>query len=244
MSHSREESFRAEEIEPTSYYFENLFAIEDIVLYRAVAAFYANKFTEAIDDLSFAFSSMRRGREDQRENDFSDIGLCSMGYHEFHYNMLICQVGAGHYEEAITVCDTLLGELPQEENTAMFVFLRGLLFLALGKRERGESDLDFVSQNGASYLVRKLNEGDEIMFEPISTKKRLCCKFAHTRLIIEGVNKPVTILTRLSFSMPFVKPPNMIPNVDETVLKTELTLKNIGGVKPEAPWIRRCSYGI
>ena len=36
----------------------------------------------------------------------------------------------------------------------------------------------------------------------------------------------------------------MIPNVDEIQLKRELTLKNLGGIKPEAPWIKRCEYGV
>ena len=36
----------------------------------------------------------------------------------------------------------------------------------------------------------------------------------------------------------------MIPNVDEQQLLKELTLKHLGGIKPEAPWIKRCGAGI
>lgn len=36
----------------------------------------------------------------------------------------------------------------------------------------------------------------------------------------------------------------MIPNVDEMQMQRELTLKNLGGIKPEAPWIKRCSFGV
>jgi len=36
----------------------------------------------------------------------------------------------------------------------------------------------------------------------------------------------------------------MIPNVDEIQMQKELTLKNLGGIKPEAPWIKRCLYGV
>jgi hypothetical protein len=50
--------------------------------------------------------------------------------------------------------------------------------------------------------------------------------------------------SRPSFSFPFVKPPNMIPNVDESVLTSEFDLKNTSPPKPEAPWIKRCDYGI
>ena len=42
-----------------------------------------------------------------------------------------------------------------------------------------------------------------------------------------------------SFSMPFIKPPNMIPNIDEELIQGEFTLKQIDAPMPEAPWIRR-----
>ncbi len=45
-----------------------------------------------------------------------------------------------------------------------------------------------------------------------------------------------------SFSFPFIKPPNMIPCVDNTVLE-QFTAKAIP-LKPEAPWIKKCSFGI
>lgn len=44
--------------------------------------------------------------------------------------------------------------------------------------------------------------------------------------------------------MPFIKPPNMIPNIDEEAIQGEFTLKQIDAPMPEAPWIRRCQYGI
>ena len=40
--------------------------------------------------------------------------------------------------------------------------------------------------------------------------------------------------------MPFIKPPNMIPNIDEETLQDEFNLKQIDAPMPEAPWIRRC----
>lgn len=44
--------------------------------------------------------------------------------------------------------------------------------------------------------------------------------------------------------MPFVKPPNMIPNVDEEGIQVEFNLKQIDAPMPEAPWIKRCEHGI
>ena len=36
----------------------------------------------------------------------------------------------------------------------------------------------------------------------------------------------------------------MIPNVDERVLQTEFDMKGSAMLKPEAPWIKRCDFGI
>jgi len=44
--------------------------------------------------------------------------------------------------------------------------------------------------------------------------------------------------------MPFIKPPNMIPNIDEDNVQEEFNLKQIDAPMPEAPWIRRCEHGI
>ena len=36
----------------------------------------------------------------------------------------------------------------------------------------------------------------------------------------------------------------MIPNVEESILVNDFSLKNATAPKPEAPWIKRCDYGI
>jgi hypothetical protein len=49
-NHNQEEFYSAEEIEPTSYYYENIFAQEDFYAYRAVSKFYYADFKSAIED--------------------------------------------------------------------------------------------------------------------------------------------------------------------------------------------------
>ena len=56
------------------------------------------------------------------------------------------------------------------------------------------------------------------------------------------INGAAAIHLRPSFSFPFIKPPNMIPCVDNNVLDS-LTPSSVP-LKPEAPWIKRCSFGI
>jgi len=48
-----------------------------------------------------------------------------------------------------------------------------------------------------------------------------------------------------SFSFPFIKPPNMIPCVDQNVVLEQFQLKKSAvQLKPEAPWIKKCQFGI
>lgn len=60
----------------------------------------------------------------------------------------------------------------------------------------------------------------------------------------KGLGAGITFKAGLSFSIPFVKPPNMIPNVDEDAVNNEFNLKQIDAPMPEAPWIKRCKHGV
>ena len=60
---------------------------------------------------------------------------------------------------------------------------------------------------------------------PIGT--RLCSYFPEIKLYIPQA--PTYLLTRPSFSFPFIKPPNMIPNVEESVLVHDFSLTTGGG---------------
>jgi len=77
---------------------------------------------------------------------------------------------------------------------------------------------------------------------PFPAGSRLCSHFPEVVLTLPQA--PTHFLSRPSFSFPFVKPPNMIPNVEESVLALEFGLKTAAPPKPEAPWIKRCDYGI
>lgn len=88
-----------------------------------------------------------------------------------------------------------------------------------------------------------LKENTPINFEPFPIKSRLCSKFESIKIKLGNSKRP-HLSTKPSFSMPFIKPPNMIPNIDEEAIQNEFTLKQIDAPMPEAPWIRRCEYGI
>jgi hypothetical protein len=66
--------------------------------------------------------------------------------------------------------------------------------------------------------------------------------FPEVKFLIQGA--PSFFYAKPSFSFPFVKPPNMIPNVDDKILTSEFDMKSVSAPKPEAPWIKRCDFGI
>jgi len=85
-----------------------------------------------------------------------------------------------------------------------------------------------------------------INFELFPSVDRLCSQFEPVTLPIapKGLGANITFNVRLSFSIPFIKPPNMIPNVDEESVHSEFNLKQIDAPMPEAPWIKRCKHGV
>lgn len=65
-----------------------------------------------------------------------------------------------------------------------------------------------------------------MLVEPFEGESRLCSYYPYVIL------KNLEIITRPSFSFPFVKPPNMIPNSDETILWTEYGPDNEQNIIP------------
>jgi len=60
-----------------------------------------------------------------------------------------------------------------------------------------------------------------------------------------GQYSAAKVFVKPSFSFPFIKPPNMIPCVDQQMVSSSFKLKKSGVVlKPEAPWIKKCQFGI
>ena len=64
---------------------------------------------------------------------------------------------------------------------------------------------------------------EPLFIEPFAAAHRLCRFFpcVQFKLRDDAAQSAPTFMARPSFSFPFVKPPNMIPNVDETLLHTE-----------------------
>jgi tetratricopeptide (TPR) repeat protein len=249
---SDEELYAAEEIEPISYYRENIFNLEDYYLYRAVMKFYHEDYKEAIKDFKtwsrlkslFKANNNKHKSENKSshvssQTDLSDIGLWSFNSYETSYNILLCYLCSGDARNALELVTKLIDTIPSKYKSKLYL-IRGLLYQEKEDFEKWKKDFIKSYTNDPQLSAEWLDLDKEWLIEPFDTKNRLWAKFPHRKFKI-GLT---SIYSRPSFSIPFIKPPNMIPNVDEDQMKRELNLTHLGGIKPEAPWIKRCGFGI
>jgi hypothetical protein len=94
----------------------------------------------------------------------------------------------------------------------------------------------YDSENFASFSSGKA----DALIGVFPQAQRLCSAFAYIKTPLR--NKDASILLRPSFSFPFIKPPNMIPCVDNKVVMESFTTSK-GQIpiplKPDAPWIKK-----
>lgn len=247
-----EEIYAAEEIEPISYYRENIFNLEDYYLYRAIMKFYYEDYKEAVKDFKICsrLKSLNKANQNRSKNDnksshvssrtdLSDIGLCSFNSYETNYNILLCYLCSGDVDNSLVYVSKLIDTIPSKYKSKLYL-IRGLLHQEKEDFEKCKKDFMKSYTNDPQLSTEWLDLDKDWLIEPFDTKNRLWAKFPHRKFKIGSS----TIYSRPSFSIPFIKPPNMIPNVDEDQMKKELNLKHLGGIKPEAPWIKRCGFGI
>lgn len=248
-----EEIYTAEEIEPISYYRENIFNLEDFYLYRAVLKFYNWDFDGAVEDF-IACNKLKNnnknagGNKKNKDNksshvssqtDLSDIGLCSFNSYETTFNILLCYLCKGDMKHALSQVTKLIDSVPSKYKSKLYL-IRGLIYQNQDDFEKCKKDFMKSYTSDPKLSTQWLDFQKECLIEPFDPKGRLCAKFPH-RMFKIGT---AVIYSRPSFSVPFIKPPNMIPNVEEAQMQRELTIKHLGGIKPEAPWIKRWGFGI
>ena len=83
----------------------------------------------------------------------------------------------------------------------------------LGEKEKAVKDLQKYEKSEPKIYSSYFKDGKDLIFEPFPIKSRLCSRFDFIRYQ-PGPGRP-NLLLKPSFSMPFIKPPNMIPNIDE-----------------------------
>lgn len=235
----------AEAITPYSYYKENIFSEEDFYLYRGIMFFYAGQYEKANKDFQTSLIRKDENKDDNEnsdsesetsnQTDLSDVGLCSLNIHESKYNQALCFLMMQKHSEALELIDYLINNCPHKYSKTLYL-LRGLIYQHQGEVNKSKFDFNKAFDEDQETAVRYFDEKQNVSINPFSISNRLCYHFPTVKIIIDKNNPP--ILTRPSFSFPFIKPPNMIPNVDERVLTKEFSITEFTLNKPEAPWIK------
>ncbi|CAI2370054.1 unnamed protein product [Moneuplotes crassus] len=241
----------AESITPFSYYKENIFSEEDFFLYRAILLFYSGQYDRARKDFEVSLHKKEANKDDNdnsdtesetsNQTDLSDVGLCSLNVHESKYNQALCHLMLKEYREALEIFDELISKGPDKYVKSLYL-IRGLIYQQNGEGNKSKFDFNKAFDEDQETAIKYFDDNKHVTIHPFPVSNRLCSNFPNVKLTIDK-NHPA-ILTKPSFSFPFIKPPNMIPNVDERVLTKEFDISEFSLNKPEAPWINRCEYGI
>jgi len=213
---------------------------------------YAGNFEKAISDFQSSIRVKNENKEDgndgggdnmsnsSSQTDLSDVGLCSLNVHEATFNQVICYMLMGKWDHALTKVNHIMNDAPKKYTKHLY-FIKAMIHLALKESKEYQTNIEEAKKIDFKVLDF-LKTKENILINPFNVGSRLCGSFAELKISVPGA--PSYFLVKPSFSFPFVKPPNMIPNVEEGVLKTEFDIKGVQAPKPEAPWIKRCDFGI
>lgn len=135
-----------------------------------------------------------------------------------------------------------------DKHKKYLTLLRYVVYEYFDMSKEAESELKQFKSKEPALHDSLFTKGKSLEFEMFSVQhKRLCNQFKAVKFPPESTPRNklngAVLLLRPSFSMPFIKPPNMIPCVDETAIQLEFNLKQIDAPMPEAPWINRCPHG-
>lgn len=129
-----------DEIQPISYYRENIFNKEDYFLYRAVLKFYHEDYKGAVSDFKTCIkfknnkTQTSNNRNDDNKSsqmssvtDLSDIGLCSFNTYEANFNILLWYLWANDSKNALEYTTKLIDTVPPKYKSKLYL-IRGLLY--------------------------------------------------------------------------------------------------------------------
>lgn len=173
------------------------------------------------------------------QTDLSDVGLCSLNIHEFSYNIVLCLIQNKQYDEAFEKVTFMLETLPKKYTNGVWL-IRGVLASIVGNYKAAKSDFSYAELKDAENYNTYIRDKNPITVNIFPTAHRLCNHYPYVKVYFPSFSSYVRM--RPSFSFPFIKPPNMIPSIDDNVFE-QFTINAIK-IKPEAPWIKRGSFGI
>ena len=211
--------------------------------------FHSGAYEKSLADFTSALESKAKTAEEAEaesdgssRTDLSDVGLCALNAHEAAYNRALCLIMMRDLRRAVFELGDVIERAQPIQSRGVYL-LRGVILQALGEGARAKEDFEAATQHDPETTQRLLRDRQAVTVNAFSSGTRLCAQFPAVKLA--GLSPGgAAVSARLSFSFPFIKPPNMIPSVDERVLSREFDVADFCAPKPEAPWIKRCGFGI
>ena len=151
------------------------------------------------------------------QTDLSDVGLCSLNIHEYSYNTVLCLLQMKDYKKALTKLDYIFDTIPKKYAGQLWL-IRGLVNQQVnGHQHLAKKDFKkaykYDKENATKFLDLKQN----VQVPIFPQQSRLCNQMAYVKFTFPGFTAGIYL--KPSFSFPFIKPPNMIPCVDNSVLE-------------------------
>jgi hypothetical protein len=169
------------------------------------------------------------------------VGLCSLNIHEYSFNTVLCLLQLRDFPQALTKLDYILDTVPKKYAPQLWL-IRALTSQQVpGLQAQAKRDIKRAYRHDRENTSRFLDQKQPVQLGVFPQSQRLCNGMAWVKVAFPGHTVP--LLLKPSFSFPFIKPPNMIPCVDDVSVLAQFSTKAVP-LKPEAPWIKRCSFGI
>ena len=180
------------------------------------------------------------------QTDLSDVGLCSLNIHEYNFNTVLCFIMSKDYVQALEKLDYILDTIAKKYANQLWL-IRAIINEIQGNADAARKDFQRAYKYDKENAVKFLEKNEDVDLNIFPQQQRLCSFFQFIKADFSQFKRAggAQILLKPSFSFPFIKPPNMIPCVDQALVLETFNLKKSNiTLKPEAPWIKKCQFGI
>ena len=133
----------------------------------------------------------------------------------------------------------MVDTVPKKYATQIWL-IRSQVHKALGNTAASKKDVKRALKYDCEHSKKFFDQGQSVHLTVFPQQQRLCQSYAFIKTPL--ANGAANIYLRPSFSFPFIKPPNMIPCVENSVL--DAFTPAAVPLKPVAPWIKKCNFGI
>jgi tetratricopeptide (TPR) repeat protein len=126
---------------------------------------------------------------------------------------------AGDYKKALSKLDYIIDTIAKKYAHQLWI-IRGVINEILGYGQQAKKDFKRAYKYDRENTTKLLEKHEDIYLNVFPQQQRLCNFFQFIKVDFKGYKGAggASIYLKPSFSFPFIKPPNMIPCVDQKVV--------------------------